>query len=460
MTGRDRQAKFLAKSKIKTCVRRLETSENEQYSLDNSSLKKNLSETDISQSFLSAKEDNDDSSSSSGSQTIFAITPDFSFSTPIKTDKYKIKMVDQENGNPNPGYKPSLSKELILVPIFNGENVIKFLNCAERYFKLMSPHYETEDIFNTILTKLNSNDYILAEDRTFNDMKEFRSFIIPLATHKKTKEQLLEECFKLKQNFNESLLSYANRTNLLKTNYLLVEAISNVDPLFTKEHFLQLFAKLAIKGLKTIYRSKCSEENLTYEEFLTFARKPSNELFDNSNPNSDDTFETRNVNKKQNFTNNFNSINRNFQKMNFSSRPGNSSNYRYPNKFGNTNNLNNPSNFGNSNNFRNPNFNPVQNQTNQFNSNPFDQNGYNSNWNQKNFNNTYQSRSDEQFQPRNSNNNFSPNSNQRNVNNANAFNLENDNFRRNNNTNSKKNVSNNNQPQNKFNNSRNQGNEN
>ncbi|CRK88787.1 CLUMA_CG002774, isoform A [Clunio marinus] len=89
----------------------------------------------------------------------------------------------------------------------------------------------------------------------------------------------MKDILSIKQGFEESLMDFSARVDYLKTEYEMAEKISNQPPLFESEAFSALLTKMAIKGLKSIYRLKCSEQEMSYEDLRTYMRKSSNELF-------------------------------------------------------------------------------------------------------------------------------------------------------------------------------------
>lgn len=204
--------------------------------------------------------------------------------------------------------KPSLAKEVLIVPIFKRRNVLKFIACAKHFETAMKAHYDYKLIVEILITRLEDQDFILASTQTFESYAKFIEFITTRGVVYRPSSTVLQEIFALRQGNSESLIDYSARVDQLKAEYELTEKITNKPPLFAGEAFSELLVKMTVQGLKTVYRLKCSEDvNLSYDELRVYLRKSTSELFAHIN------HEQRGENKNSGNSSNFKSYQNNHQ---------------------------------------------------------------------------------------------------------------------------------------------------
>ncbi|CRK89811.1 CLUMA_CG003605, isoform A [Clunio marinus] len=176
--------------------------------------------------------------------------------------------------------KPALTREISLVPTFVNSNVIKFISACKQFHDLMKDFYTTNQIILALTTKLNEMDHTMIQSHDFDTFDDFINYITSRGRSNRTPNEVLQEIYDLKQGKFESLRDYSARIDYLKTEYETTEMISNRPKFFKEEkNLLSFLAESAIKGLKPIYRSKCTEVSLDFKELRTFMNKAVNEIF-------------------------------------------------------------------------------------------------------------------------------------------------------------------------------------
>lgn len=187
--------------------------------------------------------------------------------------------------------KPSLVKELEIIPEFSQHNLIKFRAISKIYFDRMSAFHASKDIIEVLLTKLDDENFVLASEQQIVTWETFENFITLLASSNLTPEIAIEEIFNLRQLHRESLIEYLHRVEKVSSEYKLSVQVANQKPLFTDVALNVFISQNAARGLKAIYRSQLIDqiEEFTMQKFREFCMNPGNDLFSHLNANTIDS---------------------------------------------------------------------------------------------------------------------------------------------------------------------------
>lgn len=90
------------------------------------------------------------------------------------------------------------------------ENLSEFLNTCESALKLCAPD-DKELLFQLIKMKLSGRAYNLTQHRTFDTWDQLKTHLIEVFSDKRSQGQWELELHSCRQNFNEDVMSYANR---------------------------------------------------------------------------------------------------------------------------------------------------------------------------------------------------------------------------------------------------------
>lgn len=185
-------------------------------------------------------------------------------------------------------YKPSLAKELSIVPDFSRTNLAKFKAIAKIYYTRMSAFYPVKEVIEILFSKFQESDFMVASEQAIDTWEKFENFIVLLGVGNKSPTAIIQEIMLLRQFSNESLIDYLHRVERMAAEYKLSLQISNETFIFTDMAFSTFVCKMSFKGLKTIYRAKLSDQESTFsmEKFRTFCTTPSSELFTETNKKS------------------------------------------------------------------------------------------------------------------------------------------------------------------------------
>lgn len=161
------------------------------------------------------------------------------------------------------------------------ENLSEFLNTCESALKLCEPT-DKELLFQLIKLKLSGRAYNLTQHRTFENWEQLKTHLIEVFSDKRSQGQWELELHSCRQNFNEDVMSYANRveTVLQKLIDSVIIGEENQIIKLAHENLLKTQAQnvfmLGLKGpIATVVKARNPK---TFEEAISLAFSEEREL--------------------------------------------------------------------------------------------------------------------------------------------------------------------------------------
>lgn len=125
----------------------------------------------------------------------------------------------------------------------NRTELYEFVSNCENAFKF-AHNSQNEPLIAYVISKITGSAKAQLRDKEINDWKDLKELLIQLYADKKHYTQLMEDLNTIRQNFNESILSFHNRVDKLYTR--IVNCISDNDE-GTRKARVQIIKELALQ---------------------------------------------------------------------------------------------------------------------------------------------------------------------------------------------------------------------